>query len=76
MNSGAVVCIITAPDASTITSGFDELDVVVVAQANATLRVSVPAVTATGVVLASCVVRVQSVDCLGSNTPGDCKSEI
>ena len=48
----------------------------VVAQANATLRVSVPAVTSTGVVLASCVIRVQSIDCLGTDTPSDCKSEI
>ena len=74
--SGTVIGIVTALDAGTRTTGFDELDVVVVAQANTTLRVAVSTGTSAGVVLASCVARVQPIDCLGTDTPSDCKSEV
>ena len=74
--SGTVIGIVTTLDTSTRTTGLDELDVVVVAQTNTTLRVAVSTGTSAGVVLASCVARVQPVDCLGTDTPSDCKLEV
>ena len=64
---GAVVWILTAPNAGTRIEGFDKLDVEAVVRANT---------TSIGVVLTSCIVGVQSVECLGSNTPSDCKPKI
>ena len=74
--SGTVIGIVTTLDTSTRTTGLDELDVVVVAQTNTTLRVAVSTSTSAGVVLTSCVARVQPVDCLRTDTPSDCKSEV
>ena len=73
--SRTVIRVVAALDASARTAGFDELDVVVIAQANATLGVSQPTGAPTGVVLTPCVVRVQSVECLRTDTSGYCISE-
>ena len=73
---GTVVGVIAALDASTRTEWFDELNVVVVTQANAALGVSLPTDTSARIVLASCIVRVQSTKLLWANTPCDCKSKV
>ena len=73
---GTVVGIVTALDASARAAGFDELNVVVIAQANAALGVPISAGASARVVLASCIVRVQSAELLWTDTPCDCKSEV
>jgi hypothetical protein len=73
---GTVVGIVAALDASARTAGFDKLDVVVVAQANAALGVPLSVYTSTGIVLASRIVGVQLAEILGTDTPGDCKSGV
>ena len=73
---GTVVGIVAALDASARTAGFDELDVVVVTQANAALGVPLSVYASTGIVLASRIVSVQLAEILGTDTPGNCKSEI
>ena len=73
---GTVAGIIATLDASARAAGFDEFDVVVVAQANATLGVSQSPRTSTGVILTPSIIRVQSVNRLGTDTPSDCKPEV
>ena len=73
---GTVVGIVTALDASARAAGFDELNVVVIAQANAALGISHPAYTSAGIVLAPCIVRVQLADLLWTDAPCDCKSGV
>jgi len=73
---GTVRGIVAALDASTRAAGFDELNVVVVAQANAALGVSHPIHTSIGIVLAPCIVRVQLADLLWTYAACDCKSEV
>ena len=68
---GTVVGIVTALDTSTRTTGFDELDVVPVAQADTVLGVSQSTRTPAGVVLTPSIIRVQPVKLLGTNTPSD-----
>jgi len=72
--NGTVNGVIAALDASARTTGFDQLDVVLVVQANAMLGVALSAVTSAGVVLAPCVGRVQSINFFGTDAPGDCES--
>ena len=74
--SGAILGIVAAFDASTGATGFDELDVVVIAQANTILGVSFSAGAPAGVVLTPCVPRVQPTKFLGADTSSDYKLEI
>ena len=71
-----VLGVVTALDASTRAAGFDELNVVLVAHANAALGVSHPVDTSARIVLAPCIVRVQSAELLWADAPCDCKSEV
>ena len=71
-----VVGIVAALDAGTRTARFDELDVVVIAQADTALGVSHSTGASAGVVLAPCVAGVQSVEFIGTDAPSDCKLEI
>jgi len=73
---GTVIGIVAALDASTRATGFDQLHVVLVAQANAVLGVSQSARTPARVVLTPCIIRVQPVKCFGTDTPCDCESDI
>ena len=73
---GAIIRIVTALDASTRTKGLDELDVVVVVQANAALGVSQSVYTSARVILAPCIVRVQLAEPRRTDTPCDCKQVI
>jgi len=73
---GTVRGIVAALDASTRAAGFYELNVVVVAQANAALGVSHPVYTPARIVLAPCIGRVQLADPLWTDAPCDCKSEV
>ena len=73
---GAVLGIVAALDASAGTTGFDELDIVLVAQTDAVLRVPPSAGTSARVVLTSCVAGVQSAEFLGTDAPSDCESEV
>ena len=73
---GTVIGIVAALDASTGATGFDQLDIVIVTQANAVLGVSQSTRTPAGVVLTPCIVRVQPIECLGTNTPSDYESDI
>jgi len=68
--SGTVLGVVAALDAGTRTTRLDELNVVLVAQANTTTGISLSAGASTGVVLASCIVRVQSAEFLGADAPG------
>lgn len=67
----AVRGIVAALDARTRASRFHELDVMLVAQALAPLRVAASACSATGVVLASVVVRVEPAQVARSDAAGD-----
>jgi len=71
--SGTVIGIIATLDTSARTTGFDELDVVLVSQTDAILRVTPPTCASAGVVLTSCVARVQSAELLGTDAPSDCE---
>jgi len=71
LDGGAVCGIVAAPDASTRAAGLDELDIMVVTQADTALGVSMSIHTSTGVVLASCIVGIQAVDSLRTDTTGE-----
>ena len=68
--SRTVARVIAALDARARAGGFDELDVVVVAEALAALRVAFAANAAGRVVLAAGVVRVQAAQLLRANAAG------
>ena len=72
---GTVRGIVAAPYASTRATGLDELDIMVITQADTALGVSMTIHTSTGVVLASRIVGIQAVNSLRTDTTGDCKSE-
>jgi len=73
---GGTVCrVVAALDASAGTTGFDELNIMVVTQADTALGISMSTRASAGVVLASCVVGIQATEFLGTDTTGDCKSE-
>ena len=74
--NGTVIWIVTTFDASARATGFNQLNVVVVVQANAALGVSLSARTPAGVILTPCIARVQPVNFLGANAPGDCELDI
>ena len=71
---GTVIGIVAALETSARTTRLNELDVVVIAHANATLGVSHPPSTSTGIVLTTRIAGVQPVDFLGIDTPSDCAS--
>ena len=73
--SGAVVGIIAALDASARTTGFDELNVMLVAQTDAVLGVPPSTRTPARVILTPRVARVQSAEFLGTDAPSDYRSK-
>jgi len=73
--SGAVVGIVATLDASARTTGFDELDVVLVTQADAVLGVPPSTCTSARVLLTSCVARVQPTEFLRTDAPSNCGSK-
>jgi hypothetical protein len=70
---GTVASIVAAFDTSARTSWLNELNVVLVAQAHATLRVSLAADATGAVVLPSCVRGIETTQLLRSDAPGHWK---
>lgn len=73
---GTVIGIVAALDASARATGFDKLDVVIVTQTDTALGVSMSAGTSAGIVLTSCIVRIQSAEFLWTDTSSDCRSGV